>query len=255
MSKGVLRRLGTSQELKSKFGEYFEVAVALKGRSLDAEQYATDVAFVNQVMQELFAEPLKPDGPSSTTSVLMYKVPTAKMNVAETFSILEARLQDHQDYFNECILSYTITQPSLEQVFLAVAQEASPGAEEISENLKTAFDDADVRAAKAAVKTCCRLEKKQHRVVYRVGIVTFVVFFLLVVFFGFDIGQWFGLLFPEVLPKIPRDERHRYVGVCPGDDSFNAENEFTPRQVPVYSGDAPNTTTMNFTVSKVFYFL
>merc|ERR1712196_255694 len=154
-------------------------------------------------------------------------------------------MQDEEDYIHECVSTYTISQPTLEQVFLAVAQDASPGAEKISENLQTAFDDADVRAAKAAIKKCCGLDKMQHRVTYRVGVITSVVFLMLTVLFGGDIGRWFGFLFPMRLPKLPRSERHHWVGVCPGDDSFNPENEFNGLQAPVYSGD--NTTTVNFT--------
>ena len=109
-----------------------------------------------------------------------------------------------------CVSNYVISQPTLEQVFLSFVNEDKVGlsASTIESAIESAFDEEDVRRARASKPKCCGCERKTHRRNVFYGCPMCVLFGILFSFFvlmdklawflnGFDkAGQYVESVYP-----------------------------------------------------------
>jgi hypothetical protein len=147
--------------------------------------------------------------------MLTYSVPSHSINVPRAFSSLEGNLEPLQ------LDSYTICQPTLEQVFLKFTMEKnrehSALTNESESLMAEAFDDTDIRIASAAVSRCCGLERPQHkRNACRCGMLASVLC-LVWVFGSYAIADLLAPLFlterkQSYLPKSELTKRSRCLG-------------------------------------------
>ncbi len=112
MVKGQLRALGTKQQLKSKFGVGFEVAVKLiPTKNLD--MIARNKEQLGQFITTLF----KTGNLISDNGGLMtYKIDREEMSIGKIFKELEANKSKLS------IEDYSVSQPTLEQVFISTVE-------------------------------------------------------------------------------------------------------------------------------------
>merc|ERR1711998_695128 len=112
MVKGQLRALGTKQQLKSKFGVGFEVAVKLiPTKNLD--MIARNKEQLGQFITSLF----KTGNLISDNGGLMtYKIDREEMSIGKIFKELEANKSKLS------IEDYSVSQPTLEQVFISTVE-------------------------------------------------------------------------------------------------------------------------------------
>jgi len=214
MCFGEVQCIGSAQHLRAKHGGEMGYQVILTTKELGSGP-ARDDAFakVDAFVQNIFKSNAKLVNRHSR--MLTYSVPSKSINVPRAFSSLEGNLEPLQ------LDSYTICQPTLEQVFLKFTveknREHSALTNESESLMASAFDDTDIRIASAAVSRCCGLERPQHkRNACRFGILA-PIFCMVWIFGSYAIADLLAPLFlterkQSYLPKSELTKRSRCVG-------------------------------------------
>jgi energy-coupling factor transporter ATP-binding protein EcfA2 len=214
MCFGEVQCIGSAQHLRSKHGSDMGYQVILTTKELGSGP-ARNVAFVkvDAFVQNIF------DGNAKLVNrhsrMLTYSVPSNNIHVPSAFSSLEGHLEPLQ------LDSYTICQPTLEQVFLKFTvekdREHSALTNDAERLMAEAFDDTDIRIASAAVSRCCGLERPQHkRNACRFGILA-PIFCLIWIFGSYSIADVLAPMFLNekrqyYLPKSELTKRSRCLG-------------------------------------------
>jgi len=214
MCLGEVQCIGSAQHLRAKHGGEMGYQVILTTKELGSGP-ARDDAFskVGAFVKNIFEGNAKLINRHSR--MLTYSVPSHSINVPRAFSSLEGNLEPLQ------LDSYTICQPTLEQVFLKFTMEKnrehSALTNESESLMAEAFDDTDIRIASAAVSRCCGLERPQHkRNACRCGMLASVLC-LVWVFGSYAIADLLAPLFlterkQSYLPKSELTKRSRCLG-------------------------------------------
>jgi len=161
MVKAKLRCLGTIQHLKDSLGANYELEIACPGLTAVAQQKVHD--HVNALYSE---EAVKIT--STAGGLLAYEVDKKVVNVGDTFADLE-------QYKGELgISNYTISQPSLESVFIKTVQQYD---DDVEFALPKDGEDDDAPAVDEKRMTGCT-RKQLKRQAWICGVLTFILFFV-----------------------------------------------------------------------------
>eukprot|EP01059_Diplonema_ambulator_P003137 TRINITY_DN1278_c0_g4_i1.p1 TRINITY_DN1278_c0_g4~~TRINITY_DN1278_c0_g4_i1.p1 ORF type:complete len:1700 (+),score=392.37 TRINITY_DN1278_c0_g4_i1:51-5102(+) len=109
MVSGTIQSIGTLRHLKTKYGDSYELQVKMS---------ADRVAAAHAYFKGIFPEAVLLE---DTNSRLMYKLPAEKLRLSQVFKAVAAARKELQ------ISDYSVTQTSLEQVFMAICREAAAG--------------------------------------------------------------------------------------------------------------------------------
>jgi len=150
MVRGQLRALGSKQHLKTKFGQGYEVTIKLKS---NAKSMEVDTDKLTRFLQGVF--------PSvhllgNNAGMLVYLVPREELKIGIAFSALH----EHQNELN--IEDYSISQPTLEQVFIRTvldnepkSRAKGPSRQSIAIGFDTEIDPDEIEEVYLGERNCC----------------------------------------------------------------------------------------------------
>ncbi len=111
--KGQLRALGTKQHLKNKFGLGYEVTVKLM-TSKDLDKNTSKKHELTAFMSQMFKSSAIV---SENGGLMTYKISSEEISIGKIFNEIESSRA------KLCIEDYSVSQPTLEQVFITTVEE------------------------------------------------------------------------------------------------------------------------------------
>lgn len=111
MIRGQLRALGSSQELKSDFGEGYQVMLRVGGSRIDADNIFGEV----DTLMESLSTGVKHE--ESANMVKRYEIPSNDVDLAKIFE----QINDNAESYG--IIDFSVSQTTLEDVFLKFARD------------------------------------------------------------------------------------------------------------------------------------
>jgi len=115
MVRGQIRVLGTKQHLKNSYGSGYEVVIKLSSKVEDKMGGPADA--ITKVVTSMFSNATVV---SNNAGLITYKVPQDQMMLSKAFSELEK----NKTKLN--IENYSVSQPTLEQVFIRIVEQHTP---------------------------------------------------------------------------------------------------------------------------------